>query len=79
MKYLLKEATSNNCGRRVRRKWDKPDKNTPPATKEKSAKELEWYVEKGRRRRLIDKYCWSHGACSHSSHECGIKKYTKMG
>ena len=70
MKELLKQATSNNRGRRVKRKWETQDKNTPPTTKEQSAAELEWHVEKGHRRRLIDKYCWSHGACSHNSHEC---------
>ena len=38
MKELLKQATSNNHGSRVKYKWETPDENTPPATKEKLQK-----------------------------------------
>ena len=38
--------------------------------KGKGNKKKKPYIEKNRKRWAIDKYCWTHGACNHNSHEC---------
>ena len=40
--------------------------------KGKGNKRKKPYIEKNRKRWVIDKYCWTHGACNHNSNQCEL-------
>ena len=63
LKKKTKQTTRNP---RKRKETDTSDVSTT------GKKDGEWFIEGRKRRRVIDAYCWSHGACTHSSMECEL-------